>query len=153
ERPAGAHPAGPRRHRARLSSPGLDTPARRTSTTASPVARHPGGRRMVGGCHANPELHTSARNVRRPPRYTPRALDLVLSWPVRIIVIGLLLFSLVVDGAGYIYRIVNHYPLTGSQTVPLPPNLFGRDIYVHKGLDLAGGTQLTLQMDKSTLPI
>jgi preprotein translocase subunit SecD len=72
-------------------------------------------------------------------------LDLVLSWPVRILVAGLLLFALVTDGAGYIYRFVNHYPMTGS--VPgLPPNILGRDLFIHRGLDLAGGTHLTLQM-------
>jgi preprotein translocase subunit SecD len=72
-------------------------------------------------------------------------LQLVLSWPVRIIVVGLLLFSLFVDGAGYVYRVVNHYPLTGS--VPgLPPNLGGWQLYFHKGLDLAGGTEMQLQM-------
>jgi preprotein translocase subunit SecD len=76
-------------------------------------------------------------------------LQLVLSWPVRVIVIGLLLFSLFVDGAGYVYRFVNHDPMTGN--VPgLPPNFNGWQLYVHKGLDLAGGTQLTLQM--SDLP-
>ena len=61
------------------------------------------------------------------------------------LVVALLVFSLVVDGAGYIYRVVNHQPLTGP--VPgLPPNLFGVDLYIHKGLDLAGGTDLQLQM-------
>jgi preprotein translocase subunit SecD len=61
------------------------------------------------------------------------------------VVVGLLLFSLFVDGAGYVYRFVNHYPMTGS--VPgLPPNFGGWQLYLHKGLDLAGGTQLTLQM-------
>ncbi|HVB77716.1 MAG TPA: protein translocase subunit SecD [Candidatus Nitrosotalea sp.] len=74
-------------------------------------------------------------------------MQLVLSWPIRILVLGLLLFSLFVDGAGYIYRITNHYPLTGS--VPgLPPNFNGWQLYVHKGLDLAGGTQLELQLSK-----
>jgi preprotein translocase subunit SecD len=72
-------------------------------------------------------------------------LQLVLGWPIRIIVVGLLLFSLFVDGAGYAYRVVNHYPLTGS--VPgLPPNFNGWQIYNHYGLDLAGGTSLTMQM-------
>jgi len=72
-------------------------------------------------------------------------LQLVLSWPIRIIVIGLLLFSLFVDGAGYVYRFVNHYPATGN--VPgLPPNFGGWQLFVHKGLDLAGGSQLTLQL-------
>ena len=72
-------------------------------------------------------------------------MQLVLSWPVRIIVIGLLLFSLFVDGAGYVYRFVNHDPMTGN-VAGLPPNFGGWQLFVHKGLDLAGGSQLTLQM-------
>jgi preprotein translocase subunit SecD len=72
-------------------------------------------------------------------------VQLVLSWPIRLIIIGVLLFSLFVDGAGYVYRIANHYPLTGN--VPgLPPNLGGWQLYVHKGLDLAGGTHIDYQM-------
>ncbi len=59
--------------------------------------------------------------------------------------VGLLLFSLFVDGAGYWYRIQNHYPLTGS--VPgLPPSFGGWQVYLHRGLDLAGGTHLELQL-------
>jgi preprotein translocase subunit SecD len=55
------------------------------------------------------------------------------------------MFSLFVDGAGYIYRIVNHYPLTGS--VPgLPPNFGGWQVYIHKGLDLSGGTHIDYQL-------
>jgi preprotein translocase subunit SecD len=84
-------------------------------------------------------------------------LQLVLSWPIRIIVIGLLLFSLFVDGAGYVYRFVNHLPMTGN-VQGLPPNFGGWQLYFHKGLDLSGGTQLTLQMsnfppgeDRSTI--
>ncbi len=72
-------------------------------------------------------------------------MQLVLSWPVRILVLGLLVFSLIVDGAGYIYRVQNHYPLTGS--VPgLPPNVFGWTLFIHKGLDIQGGTHLELQI-------
>ncbi len=72
-------------------------------------------------------------------------MQLVLSWPVRIIVIGLLLFSLFVDGAGYVHRFVNHYPMTGN--VPgLPPSLGGLQLYLHRGLDLSGGTDLQLEM-------
>ena len=68
-------------------------------------------------------------------------MQLVLSWPVRLLVVAILMFSLFVDGAGYIYRIVNHYPLTGS--VPgLPPNFGGWQVYIHKGLDLSGGTHI-----------
>jgi preprotein translocase subunit SecD len=72
-------------------------------------------------------------------------LQLVLSWPIRIIVVGFLLFSLFVDGSGYVYRFVNHLPMTGN-VAGLPPNFGGWQLYFHKGLDLSGGTQLTLQM-------
>jgi preprotein translocase subunit SecD len=72
-------------------------------------------------------------------------LQLVLSWPIRIIVLGLLLFSLFVDGSGYVYRFVNHLPVSGN-VAGLPPNFGGWQLYFHKGLDLSGGTQLTLQM-------
>ena len=59
--------------------------------------------------------------------------------------IGLLLFTLFFDGAGYIYRIQNHYPLTGN--VPgLPPHFGGTQIYLHKGLDLSGGSRLEYEM-------
>ena len=72
-------------------------------------------------------------------------MQLVLSWPVRLIVIGILMFAIFVDGAGYFYRIMNHYPLTGN--VPgLPPNFGGWQIYFHKGLDLAGGTHIDYQL-------
>jgi preprotein translocase subunit SecD len=56
-----------------------------------------------------------------------------------------LIFSLFVDGAGFVYRIANHYPLTGN--VPgLPPNFGGLQLYFHKGLDLAGGTHIDYQL-------
>jgi preprotein translocase subunit SecD len=60
---------------------------------------------------------------------------------VRLIVVAILMFSVFVDGAGYVYRIVNHYALTGN--VPgLPPNFGSWQIYIHKGLDLSGGTHI-----------
>ena len=59
--------------------------------------------------------------------------------------IGLLIFTLFFDGAGYIYRITNHYPLTGS--VPgLPPHFGDSQIYLHRGLDLNGGSRIEYQM-------
>jgi preprotein translocase subunit SecD len=72
-------------------------------------------------------------------------VQLVLSWPVRLLILGLLLFSLFVDGAGYWYRIANHYPLTGN-VQGLPPNFGGWQLYFHKGLDLAGGTHIEYQL-------
>jgi preprotein translocase subunit SecD len=72
-------------------------------------------------------------------------LHRVLSWWVRIPIIVLLLAAIFVDGAGYWYRLSNHYPLTGD--VPgLPPTFNGWQLYIHKGLDLSGGTRLVLQM-------
>ncbi|HEY6118126.1 MAG TPA: protein translocase subunit SecD [Candidatus Dormibacteraeota bacterium] len=73
-------------------------------------------------------------------------MQLVLSWPIRLLVVAILAFSLFVDGAGYVYRIANHYPLTG--TVPgLPPNFGGWQLYFHRGLDLAGGTHIDYQLN------
>ena len=72
-------------------------------------------------------------------------MQLVLSWPIRLLVVAVLVFSLFVDGAGYVYRIANHYPLTGN--VPgLPPNFGTWQLYIHKGLDLAGGTHIDYKM-------
>src|SRR5438105_9368284 len=72
-------------------------------------------------------------------------MQLVLSWPVRVIVLALLVLSLVVDGAGYIYRLQNHCPLTGY-CAGMPPNLLGTQLYIHRGLDISGGTRMILQL-------
>ncbi|GAC1689265.1 MAG: protein translocase subunit SecD [Candidatus Dormibacteraceae bacterium] len=72
-------------------------------------------------------------------------MQILLSWPVRIAIVLVLAFSLFVDGAGYVYRIANHYPLTGN--VPgLPPNFGGWQLYIHRGLDLAGGTHIDYKL-------
>lgn len=72
-------------------------------------------------------------------------MRLVLAWPVRLLVIGLLIFTLVVDGWGIWYRVINHYPLTGFAP-GMPPTINGATLFVHRGLDLSGGTHLELQM-------
>ncbi len=72
-------------------------------------------------------------------------MQLVLSWPVRLFVVAVLLFSLFVDGAGYVYRVANHLPMTGN-VAGLPPNFGGWQLYFHKGLDLAGGTHIDYQL-------
>src|SRR2546428_8687243 len=72
-------------------------------------------------------------------------MQLVLSWPIRLAVLAILLFSLFVDGAGYVYRIANHYPLTGNAP-GLPPNFGGWQLFFHRGLDLAGGTHIDYQL-------
>ena len=72
-------------------------------------------------------------------------MQLVLSWPIRLFVVAVLVFSLFVDGAGYVYRIANHLPLQGD-VAGLPPNFGGWQLYFHKGLDLAGGTHIDYQL-------
>src|SRR2546423_5513122 len=73
-------------------------------------------------------------------------MQLVLSWPVRLFVVAVLLFSIFVDGPGYVYRIANPLPLTGN-VQGLPPNFGGWQLYFHKGLDLAGGTHIDYQLN------
>jgi len=72
-------------------------------------------------------------------------LQLVLSWPVRILVVALLAFSIFVDGAGYWYRIINHSPLTGY-VADMPPHFGDWQLYIHKGLDIQGGTHMELRL-------
>src|SRR4029077_613406 len=72
-------------------------------------------------------------------------MNLVLSWPVRLFVVVVLVFSIFIDGAGYVYRIANPLPLTGN-VQGLPPNFGGWQIFFHKGLDLAGGTHIDYQL-------
>jgi preprotein translocase subunit SecD len=80
-------------------------------------------------------------------------VQLVLSWPVRVLVIALLVFSLFVDGAGYLYRAVNHLALTGQVDPSYMPPHFdwwplgsNGQIFIHKGLDLQGGSHLEIQL-------
>ena len=79
-------------------------------------------------------------------------MQLVLSWPVRVLLIALVIFALFVDSAGYVYRAVNHLPLTGTvDSSQMPPNFSwwpfnSGNIYIHQGLDLQGGSHLELQL-------
>jgi preprotein translocase subunit SecD len=64
-----------------------------------------------------------------------------------------------VDGYAYIYRLATHQSLTGpidqKPYISIPALGFSQQIYVHKGLDLQGGTHLELQITKvrSNTPI
>jgi len=59
------------------------------------------------------------------------------------IVIFVVVAALFVDGYSLIYRyLVVHQPL-GTQ-LTTAPNIFGRQVYLHKGLDLQGGTELVI---------
>src|ERR1700737_2166142 len=58
--------------------------------------------------------------------------------------------ALFVDGFAYIYRVATNQPLTGPirgiPTLNIGFLGFSQQIYVHKGLDLQGGTHLELQI-------
>ncbi|HEY8761525.1 MAG TPA: hypothetical protein VIP52_11515, partial [Candidatus Dormibacteraeota bacterium] len=79
-------------------------------------------------------------------------MQLVLGWPIRILLLALVIFSVFVDSAGYIYRDVNHLPLTGQvDPATMPPSFSwwpfnNGSIYIHKGLDIQGGSHLELQL-------
>jgi len=72
-------------------------------------------------------------------------VQLILAWPVRMLIVGILIFSIAIDGAGYVYRFVNKCPAQGA-CPGLPPNYFGWNLYIHKGLDLSGGTHIDYQL-------
>jgi preprotein translocase subunit SecD len=60
------------------------------------------------------------------------------------------LLALFIDGFAYIYRITTNQPLTGPirgiPTLNIGFLGYSQQIYVHKGLDLQGGTHLELQI-------
>src|SRR5438105_12902045 len=68
-----------------------------------------------------------------------------------LLLIGVIaLLALFIDGFGYVYRVATNQPLTGSlrgvPTLSIPFLGFEQQIYVHKGLDLQGGTHLELEI-------
>ncbi len=61
------------------------------------------------------------------------------------LVIAVVALAIFVDGYSYFYRyVVVHVPLGRPLPHNKPPTLFGTQLYFHKGLDLQGGTQLTI---------
>src|SRR5207244_6838273 len=58
--------------------------------------------------------------------------------------------ALFIDGFAYVYRAATNQPLTGPirgvPTLSIPFLGFDQQIYVHKGLDLQGGTHLELEI-------
>jgi SecD/SecF fusion protein len=60
---------------------------------------------------------------------------------VLLVVVG----AFFIDGYSLIYRyLVVHQPL--GQTLTTTPSFLGRDLFIHKGLDLQGGTELTIEI-------
>jgi len=64
--------------------------------------------------------------------------------------VAVALGALFVDGYAYIWRLANHIPF--SAPISQAPNFLNKDIYIHKGLDLQGGTEIALSIDSRSLP-
>jgi len=66
------------------------------------------------------------------------------------LIAGVAVIALFIDGFAYIYRVATHQSLTGPinsrPQLSIPLLGFQQDVYVHKGLDLSGGTHLELQI-------
>ncbi|HET9052228.1 MAG TPA: protein translocase subunit SecD [Candidatus Dormibacteraeota bacterium] len=58
------------------------------------------------------------------------------------VVAVIVVLAIFVDGYSYIWRITTGKSL--SQTITSPPSLLGHDLYIHKGLDLSGGTEVVV---------
>jgi SecD/SecF fusion protein len=54
----------------------------------------------------------------------------------------IVVLALFIDGYSYIWRLATGKTL--SQSITSPPSLLGRDLYIHKGLDLSGGTEVVV---------
>ncbi len=65
-----------------------------------------------------------------------------------LLIASIALVAAFVDGFGYIYRIATHQHLTGPIDQRPYLSVLGvrQEIYIHKGLDLQGGTHLELQI-------
>ena len=67
-----------------------------------------------------------------------------------LLIVAIALIAGFVDGYAYIYRLATHQSLTGPinsrPSLSIPFLGIKQDIYIHKGLDLEGGTHLELQI-------
>src|SRR5207245_5956966 len=67
-----------------------------------------------------------------------------------LVILGVALLAAFIDGYSYIYRFTSGQgldkPLADKPTISVPALGINWQIYVHKGLDLVGGTHLELQI-------
>ncbi len=69
-------------------------------------------------------------------------------WLILLIAV-IAVIGLFVDGFAYIYRFATHRSLT--ETLNEHPKVYGYELFLHRGLDLQGGTRLELELDPNTL--
>jgi len=67
-------------------------------------------------------------------------------------VVVVALFAAFIDGYAYVYRLFNHIPFNQALKANQVPVFLGRELFLHKGLDLQGGTEIVLQIDPTSLP-
>ena len=67
-------------------------------------------------------------------------------------VLAVAALAVFIDAYSYFYRFANHIPMNAKLTSSQVPNLLGRDLYIHKGLDLQGGSEIVLEIDPRTVP-
>jgi preprotein translocase subunit SecD len=62
-----------------------------------------------------------------------------------LLIAGIAAVALFVDGFAFVYRFATHRSMT--ETLNEHPQLFGYQLFLHRGLDLQGGTRLELELD------
>jgi preprotein translocase subunit SecD len=67
-------------------------------------------------------------------------------------VLAVALVAIFIDGYSYIYRVANRIPFSQPLRASQTPTLFGREVFLQKGLDLQGGTEVVLEIDPRSLP-
>src|SRR6202022_927909 len=60
--------------------------------------------------------------------------------------------AIFIDGSSYIYRLSNHIPFNQPLRPSQTPTLFGREVFLQKGLDLQGGTEVVLEIAPRSRP-
>lgn len=63
-----------------------------------------------------------------------------------LLIAGIAAIALFVDGFAFVYRFATHRSMT--ETLNEHPKLFGYELFLHRGLDLQGGTRLELELGK-----
>jgi preprotein translocase subunit SecD len=59
------------------------------------------------------------------------------------------ILAVLIDGYAYVFKLYHHLPL--KRPLTSAPTLFHRPVYIAKGLDLQGGTEIVLEIDPRTL--
>ena len=139
-----------RRFLARVPAPPVPVGRDPCPPPGEPAQHHPS--RPADGRGPRGDPRGTLRRVPSGPRW-PAPLGAPVDWAqvfritrfrlavVLLVVVG----AFFIDGYSLIYRyLVVHQPL--GTTLTSAPTFLGRQLYIHKGLDLQGGTELTIEI-------